>query len=360
MKDNVSVAFITEFSEIGGGESNLFQLAKELSSQINVAVFCPKGKLFELCKNAKIPCFPIVPIFFKGWIKGIPLINFKKKLLRDLESFDVVHAYSLHILPTLFFLRTPLVWTNHGVWENVRGLRAWMLKRITSKIITVSYDTYKYAMVSEQLKRNIHLGAPLPEFAKPAVLRFDEIIISCIARFQKIKGQDLLLSAIERLGIRNPNQVVKVFFVGDVNYLDKENVRFKDAVIQKASTLTYLKNIKIIFEGFKSDVTPYYQKSHLIVIPSRYESFSMVAIESLSYGKPIVAPNCGGPKDIINSAAVGELFLPEDSDDLASAIQRVINKYHTYDYRAIRRRAEHFSIKNQARQHLAIYKEIIV
>jgi len=118
-------------------------------------------------------------------------------------------------------------------------------------------------------------------------------------------------------------------------------------------------NLKIIFEGFQVVVRDYIEKSDIVIIPSRYESFSMVAIEALSCAKPVIAPNIGGPKDIINSKSIGLLFTPENINSLAVNIKNLIDNYQNFDSEEAINRAKYFSIENQAKKHIEVYKEIL-
>ncbi len=83
----------------------------------------------------------------------------------------------------------------------------------------------------------------------------------------------------------------------------------------------------------------------------------MVTIESLSCQMPVIGPNIGGLKDIVNSDNIGLLFEPENIDDLATKILNAINSKFEPD--EITKRAVHFSIKNQANEHLELYRKLI-
>ena len=62
----------------------------------------------------------------------------------------------------------------------------------------------------------------------------------------------------------------------------------------------------------------------LLVLPSLSESFGLVLIEALACGKPVIGSNVGGIKEIITED-VGLLINPNDSKDLANAIDRIFS-----------------------------------
>ncbi len=350
------VALLSEYHCIGGGESNLINLCEELSKIIDVTLFCD-GHLYECAIERGIDCRKI-NLSGKRWIKFFPLITYPTSLLKQLSQFDVIHSYSLNILPRLFFTKKPVVWTTHGYWEKPFGLRARIINMIADKVITVSSDVYKIATFCAEKQQKIYLGTNLEKYQ---VLRklFNpkKIVISSIGRFQIIKGQDILLDALKIVALANPNIDFTLYFIGDLNSTRREDLLFKESLLLKAKMLN-LVNTNIFFEGFKKDIIDYLRMSDFVVIPSRYESFSMVAIEALASGKPIIAPNIGGPKDIVNKPALGILFEPSNVDSLASAIIKMIVDFNTFNPDACNERAIEFSIAQQAISHLDLYRSL--
>lgn len=354
------VAFITDQTEIGGGETNLIHVATELSENIEVTIFCPKGKLFDYL--SKLPSVHVrrIKIFLKRkWIKFIPIICFNFHLSKRLRNFDIIHSYSLHVLPLVVFFQKKNVWTNHGFWENPVGLRAIVLSTIVNKIICVSQDVYNNAQFDNSKKQLIHLGLPITsDKISNKVYNKSEIRLLCVARFQRIKGQDVFIDALNILSKISNFPKIVIHFVGDVNGTNSDDLKFKREVIEKSRKVDSSK-IEIIFNGFKPDVNPFYDQSDLVVIPSRYESFSMVAVESLSKGVPVVAPSVGGLLDIVNSHKIGKLFQASNADSLAENLKSSILNYAEFDRRECIKRANCFSIKKQAEKILVLYQQVI-
>jgi glycosyltransferase involved in cell wall biosynthesis len=72
------------------------------------------------------------------------------------------------------------------------------------------------------------------------------------------------------------------------------------------------------------------------VLSSSVETFGVVLIEALSRGKPVVATDSGGPRDIVTTAN-GLITSCDDVDALAEAMRSVRRHYQDYDPVAIRR-----------------------
>jgi len=65
------------------------------------------------------------------------------------------------------------------------------------------------------------------------------------------------------------------------------------------------------------------------VLPSFYENFGVVYIEAMACGKPVIATNAGGPKEIVNED-IGVLVPPKDVEALIKAIEYMLDNYQNY------------------------------
>ena len=77
--------------------------------------------------------------------------------------------------------------------------------------------------------------------------------------------------------------------------------------------------------GRKEAATLLGERTDVLVLPSRVETFGIVAIEALASGVPVVATRCGGPEETITND-VGRLVPPGDAGALARAIREVWEK----------------------------------
>jgi glycosyltransferase involved in cell wall biosynthesis len=353
----MKIAFITEYTEIGGGESNLLNLAEELNKTNDVTIFC-SGKVENEAKKRNLNTINFTT--GRRWIKFIPIISFKKSLIEQLNEYDIVHSYSVNVLPFLTNVKAKIVWTTHGYWEKPNGLRGKIIDKIVDKVVCVSTDVYNIASFKKVKKQTIFLGTNFRISENIVDKKFDKknIKLVCIGRFQKIKGQDILLESLEKLSIKQPNINFNLSIVGDVNGDNQDDINYKKSLINKVKSIKN-KNLKIEFLGFQTNVRDFIEKVDIVVIPSRYESFSMVAIEALSCGKPIIAPNIGGPKDIINSEKIGLLFEAKNIKSLAKIIDKAIENINNFDSQLSFERAKVFSIENQSKKHSELYKELL-
>jgi glycosyltransferase involved in cell wall biosynthesis len=84
---------------------------------------------------------------------------------------------------------------------------------------------------------------------------------------------------------------------------------------------------KVRFLGFVDDDAKWrlIAQADIVVIPSRYESFGLVAVEAMMLGKPVISTIAGGIPEVVEHGVTGILIPPGDARALAEAIRRLID-----------------------------------
>ena len=139
----------------------------------------------------------------------------------------------------------------------------------------------------------------------------------CVAAVHPGKGHDLLFDALAALGDR----AWTLTCVGSLE-VDPDHV----AALQ---TQVYARSWerRVVFTGplTGADLAAAYDAADLLVLPSRSESYGMVAVEALAHGLPVVATAVGGVPEALGQAPVGALpgllVPPEDPLALAGALR---------------------------------------
>lgn len=106
----------------------------------------------------------------------------------------------------------------------------------------------------------------------------------------------------------------------------------------KSSVDAYFSNTKLPdnlhFEYIVRDMFDYYVNSSVVVcltLPNIIkETFGMTLIEGFEAGSPCIAPNAGGPKEIVENLKNGYLVNPYDTDDIAAKIDILLSDYNEY------------------------------
>jgi len=134
----------------------------------------------------------------------------------------------------------------------------------------------------------------------------DKPYLLFVGRIEYRKGIDLLLKAWPSVTRAFPNLNLIVAGKDINNYLEK--LRSSDGDIK--SSLEQ-KNLFFLGEVTEEDKNTLLHNCHLLVVPSRYESFGITAVEGLRAGKPVIASSVGGLVEVlgIDSPAL----VPPDS-----------------------------------------------
>ncbi|WP_404443621.1 glycosyltransferase family 4 protein [Sutcliffiella horikoshii] len=82
----------------------------------------------------------------------------------------------------------------------------------------------------------------------------------------------------------------------------------------------------MLFVGYLNDreKATILKRCDMLVVPSNYEPFGIVAIEGMAAGKPVIAARTGGLSSIIKDGETGLLFEPGDAMDLSKKISSII------------------------------------
>lgn len=82
----------------------------------------------------------------------------------------------------------------------------------------------------------------------------------------------------------------------------------------------------MLFEGFvpHDKIVRYYQNCDIFCFPTLGEPFGKAVIEAMSCGKPVIASNRGGPKEIVEDGKTGFLVPPRKIEPLAEKILKLL------------------------------------
>lgn len=148
-----------------------------------------------------------------------------------------------------------------------------------------------------------------------------------VGRFDKGKGADILLDAFRQLLQQNP--AARLTLVGLDHGItdDRGNLiraeQYLDRLFPEPSHRAHVEWL-----GLQSpdELQALRRQSFACVLASRYESFSMVTLEAMACGCPIIAPNVGGIPELIRHEHNGILFQPGNAVELAQAMLSLMHR----------------------------------
>jgi D-inositol-3-phosphate glycosyltransferase len=144
-------------------------------------------------------------------------------------------------------------------------------------------------------------------------LKDGERIILFVGRIEPLKGIDILIGAAARL---HENENFRVLIVGGD---EKAEARLAELRAQ-AERLDVDHHITFAGAVPHGELPLYYNAADVCVVPSFYESFGMVAIESMACGTPVVASRVGGLASTVLDGQTGYLVSWRQAEPFAERV----------------------------------------
>jgi len=184
-----------------------------------------------------------------------------------------------------------------------------------------------------------------------------------VGRIDAIKGIDLLIRAIDCLVEKSclGKHEIGLIIVGGDRDADPQIETQEMQRLRKLVTRLNLEEEVAFWGAQRQDLLPYfYSAAEAIILPSRYESFGMVALEAMGCGMPVIASRVGGLQFTVEDGRTGFLVPEGNWRELADRIRKVIVSPELKKKlgRAALRRVKRFSWPKIAREVLAVYRSL--
>ena len=338
--------------EIGGAQrllSDLLPIQKQQGIDVSLLVLKSEDNAFS--KKVADAGVPIISLDVKNFRN--PFLAFKvRKVIRQ---YDVVHAHLVHALYICSLaargLKTKMVYTEHSTSNNRRGktyvrpIEKFIYGRY-DKLISISQQTQD--ALQDWLQSNdgrfvvINNGVDTKVFANIHKEVIPKSLIM-VSRFASSKDQETVIRAMKDL-----DDGVILRLVGD-----GENLEHCKQVARECGVEN-----RVQFLGARADVAELVAESYIGIQSSNWEGFGLTAVEIMSAGKPIIATDVDGLKQVVEGT--GELFPVGDLNALTKIIKCLLRDEARYEMmkKLSVKRAAKYDISQTANQYIATYKEI--
>lgn len=335
--------------EVGGAQKLLTELLPLQANSENVTLLVYKRVYNDFEKAVEQNSIRIISLEENNFYNPKVIIRMRK-IFKD---YDIVHA---HLFPTLYWaslaargLKTKLIYTEHSTFNSRRN--KWYFKPIErfmykkyDKIISISRQTQEALTLwlGENDERFIIIenGVDTKKFSliKSPVIPESLIMVS---RFATSKDQETVIKAMKYI-----NKKAKLRLVGD-----GEN-RINCEKIAKELGLSD----RIQFMGARSDIAELISSSYIGIQSSKWEGFGLTAVEIMSCGKPVVASDVEGLKQVVEGA--GLIFKCGNVIELADIINNLLNDKEYYNKISDKclQRAQKYDISVMSQKYLSVYK----
>lgn len=265
---------------------------------------------------------------------GRSVFGFFQMLRTTLQTIDVMQPDVVHLHSSFSGLvlrsaliarsgRPRIIYCPHG-WAFLRetGRVSYhiakaiegALARVTDRIICISGDELRgaaHAGISADRLALVHNGISTRRSERSngaADWISDKAKVLFIGRLDRQKGYDLLIEAASSLQDKIDVRIVGASVVSNFH---------GPAIPPNVSLLGWLNRQQIEGELESAD---------LVVIPSRWEAFGLVALEAMRAAKPILAFRIGALPEIVDDGITGVLCEPVSADGLANGFRRMLQE----------------------------------
>lgn len=342
----------------GGAEKlmvDLLPLLREMGNSVELLLF--DGTLTPFHIELEQKGIKINKLASSGNVYN-PLNIFK--LNKFIKNYDIIHThntacqYFVPLTKLLFRAKCKLFTTEHNTFNR---RRKFLLFKITDKLIYKMYDGI--ISISEKATENlqkfigndfkvitIENGIDISKYTHlmPVYFSKKERIITMVAGFRQQKDQDTLIRSMSLL----PNEY-KLWLVGD----GERRKILGNLVIELGLTE------RVKFWGIRSDIPQILEQSHVVVLSSHWEGLSLSSIEGMASGRPFIASNVDGLREIVDG--YGILFPHQDYVALANEIKSICENQEKYNQivSACQKRAKQFDINIMAEKYNQLYLDVI-
>jgi D-inositol-3-phosphate glycosyltransferase len=156
-------------------------------------------------------------------------------------------------------------------------------------------------------------------------------VLLFVGRLQPLKGADLAVRALDEVADRRARLVI----VGGPSGPDgPSEVAALHALVAE---LGLEHRVQFVAPRPHDQLVDYYRAADVCVVPSRTESFGLVALEAAACGTPVVAARVGGLRLLVEDGVTGHLVDERDPSAYAALIDRVLVDADEMGARAVAR-----------------------
>lgn len=293
-----------------------------------------------------------------------PLLIFK--IIRYLKNYDIIHV---HLFPVLYwvalakvfsFSDTKIIYTEHSTFNKRRTSILFkfidkIIYSIYNKIITIAeevdlnlrkhlnnYSSEKFQIIKNGIDTNFFFNSS--SYSKTDFFDESDKVLIQVASFRKEKDHETLIRAMTEL----PNNI-KLILVGE-GYL-------KESCINLVNALNIKERVK--FLGLRMDVPRLLKTSDIVILSSVHEGLSLSSIEGMAVGKPFIASNVPGLREVVQG--VGLLFEKGNSKELAGHVMELIENENYYNEIAQKcyKHSQNYDINKMVDSYITVYKTLV-
>jgi L-malate glycosyltransferase len=311
---------------------------------------------------------PVVHLGLRPSLRGLP--GTARGLLRLWHTvltgrWDVVqtHLFKTAVVttPVARLTRARVVGTVHGIdpsglQRRLAGLPARLQHTVVAVSTPLADDLATLTTIPRQRVTVVPDGVDdpgrrlAPGAARAAAGLPDGVLVGCVGRLWERKGQRELLAAWGDVVAACPD--ARLVVVGDGPLRTELEEVAADPALKGTVLLT----------GSRDDVPTILDGLDVVAVPSHHEGFSLVTVEAMLHGLPVVATASGGPRELVDDGGSGLLVPPRDAAALAAALVRLCGDEPLrtrFGAAALARATSRYTVEAMVRGYLDLFARLL-
>jgi len=202
---------------------------------------------------------------------------------------------------------------------------------------------------------------PMDEAREYIGVDADKKLVLFVGRIEPLKGLETLIRAIACHRTASLGQVSLAVIGGDPNVSPQEMSAEMARIQRLCDDLCMGRMVVFLGKRAQSTLPYYYSAADVLVMPSHYESFGMVALEAMACGTPVIASQVGGLAYLVKDGETGYHVPDQDPQALCDKLLLILGDPEQREKMGLRAAeyAKDYAWSNIASQILDVYKSLV-
>ncbi|MDO8465598.1 MAG: glycosyltransferase [Gallionella sp.] len=186
-------------------------------------------------------------------------------------------------------------------------------------------DQRKLVIIPPGVDTSHFYPIPADEAKQFIGLEPEDRMILFVGRIEPLKGVDTLIQAMSCLDLQGLHRPVDLAIIGGEPNAIPEDMSDEMTRLQKLCDELCMGGVVIFLGKRGQDTLPYYYSAaEVLVMPSLYESFGMVALEAMACGTPVIASEVGGLGYLVLDGLTGYTIPDSDPEALCDKLSLLL------------------------------------
>jgi D-inositol-3-phosphate glycosyltransferase len=160
-------------------------------------------------------------------------------------------------------------------------------------------------------------------------LKPDDRMVLFVGRIEPLKGVDTLIEAMSCLNLKDHKLPVHLAIIGGEPDASPEEMSIEMTRLQNLCDELAMGQTVVFLGKRGQDTLPYYYSAaEVLVMPSHYESFGMVALEAMACGTPVLASDVGGLGFLVQDGETGYTVPDGEPDQLCEKLSLLLGDHN--------------------------------